>query len=184
MPPLTFNCFAALTPSQQWAAIYEALIGGSVGSGFSVSDTNTRPADTTAYAIGDAVTTGFDLTNAATYDGRSLQINSVTVMYGEAAVPSGMTTFTLYLFSVPTASVDNAAFSIGASVVAAQATYLGAITTSAAFDAGAVVVATANSLTTVVVPESRSLYGVLVTNAVFTPAASTVVGVTVNGRNV
>jgi hypothetical protein len=80
------------------------------------TDEFTRPADTTAYTIGDAVggaasDTVFPFTNAAKNTGGSSRLKSVKIAKSGTTIT--LATFRLALFrTAPTAVADNAAFPI------------------------------------------------------------------------
>jgi hypothetical protein len=89
-----------------------------------VAVTVTRPANVTAYSASDVV--GGVITFAAVgKNAGSIIINGIELEYDITAVPSGMSTFRLHLYSAtpPSALADNAAFALTAD----KAVYLGYI---------------------------------------------------------
>jgi hypothetical protein len=126
---------------------YEAfLLGGNVdgssiavdGKAYRTTATITRPSDTTAYAAGDVVgDTGgsaiISLTAAGPNAGFVL-IQSVSLVFSDSTVPSGMGAFRVHMYSAsPTAIADNAAFDL---LSGDRATYMGFIDLPAPQDLG------------------------------------------------
>ena len=99
------------------------------GRAYRTTATITRPSNTTAYTAGDVVgDTGGSAIISLTAAGPSagfVIIQSVSLVFSDSAVPSGMGAFRLHLYSVsPTAIADNAAFDL---VSGERATYMGFI---------------------------------------------------------
>lgn len=146
-------------------------------TGYSSQATVTRPANTTAYAAGDVVGGAITFTTAGPSAGY-LYINSADLLIEVNAVPSGMTTFRLYLYSVtpPSAIADNSPFDLGS---ADWASYLGYIDLGTPADLGSALLAQAPAPAAglpapglLVKLASTSLFGYLVTAGGFTPAAN------------
>ena len=141
------------------------------------SATITRPANTTAYAAGDGISTeaGANLTLATGLTaGSKFAIYSASIRSTDAAVIGGATTYLLHLFNaVPTAIADNAAHAV---VTADAAKYLGYITLSAMEDVGDFINKRTDEINAVMslAAAGTSIYGQLQTVGAFTPASGTV----------
>lgn len=99
----------------------------------------TRPANTTAYTAGDVIGTGtgddaiITLSSIGPSAGFVL-VQSIELVIGISAVPSGMTSFRLHFYSSkPTAIADNAAFDV---LSGDRAGYMGYIDLPAPVDLG------------------------------------------------
>ena len=105
---------------------YASLVAGGA---YRTTATITRPSNTTGYTAGDVVgDTGgsaiISLTSAGPAAGFVI-IQSISLVFSDSAVPSGMGAFRLHLYSAsPTAIADNAAFDL---VSGDRATYMGFI---------------------------------------------------------
>lgn len=102
---------------------------GVAGKAYRTTATITRPSNTTAYTAGDVVgDTGGSAIISLTAAGPSagfVIIQSVSLVFSDSAVPSGMGAFRLHLHSAsPTAIADNAAFDL---LSGDRATYMGFI---------------------------------------------------------
>jgi hypothetical protein len=138
----------------------------------------TRPANQTAYTGGDVVGGAFKLLpNLSNIPGAELLVTTVSLRIDIAAVPSGMTSFTLHCYkkTPPSAFADNAVWVLSA---ADRAEYLGAI------PLGSPAVQGATSPVTLYVgadqinkhlkldPTETTIYCYLVSNGGFTPGAN------------
>jgi hypothetical protein len=90
---------------------------GIVSAGFRSTTTITRPSNTTAYAAGDVVgdTGGSAIISltAAGPSGGFVLVQSVSLVFSDSTVPSGMAAFRIHLYAAsPTAIADNAAFDL------------------------------------------------------------------------
>lgn len=139
----------------------------------------TRDANTTAYTAEDAVGATLEFTGMLT-PGSTFMLMSATLEYDVATLPASAA-FRLELYNdVPTVVADNAGWSL---VSADRAMHVGTIT----FDTLLVRVATLkvdmDKLNKMILGgDSRSLYGILVAHAGFTPAGnSEVLAVTLTG---
>lgn len=144
--------------------------------------TITRPADTTAYTAGDVVGTSpaanIEFTNILPTAGEHFYITDAKIEVEKSAVPGGMDTFTLHLFdTAPTAIADNTAWTL---LLADGGKYLGSIIFTVPVDLGTTLISFKNSLALKrkLAASSTSIYGQLVTDAGWTPAASDVVNIT------
>ena len=148
-----------------------------IGQAGSASATITRPANTTAYAAADGISTeaGANLTFATELAaGSKFAIYSASIRSTNAAIISGATTYKLHLFNAaPTAIADNAAHAV---VTADVAKYLGYITLSAMEDAGDFISKRTDAINAVMslAAAGTSIYGQLQTVGGFTPASGTV----------
>ena len=134
--------------------------------------TVTRPANTTAYTANDVVGGAITFTSAGPSGGHLL-ITTADLRIDVNAIPSGMTTFRLYLYDVtpPSALTDNDAWDLPSGD---RASYLGYIDLGSPADLGSTCVAQATQpgLQVKLASASTTLYGYLVTAGAFTPAAN------------
>src|SRR5574343_518028 len=139
--------------------------------------TNTRPANTTAYTAGDAIGNS---TNAIwTFEGvgnrsQHMLITSVDIRINVTAIPSGMTSFRLHLYTASQGSAyaDNAAWDLPSGD---RATYAGYIDLGSPADVGSTLYAQVDQVNKHIKlggGADPKLYGYLVTNGGFTPAAN------------
>lgn len=141
----------------------------------------TRPTNTTAYTAGDVI--GINAAGSAgsaihTFAlvgpaASSIIVTGADLTIDLTAIPSGMTTFRLHLYtSSPTAILDNAAYDL---VTADQAKHVGFIDLGAPADIGSTLfvgVTNINQQITLAAA-STSLFGILVTVGGYTPASGT-----------
>lgn len=129
-----------------------------------------RPADTTAYTANDVVL-GV-LTFRPTAFSREEYITDVRLRIDVTAVNSGMTSFRLYLYKTTPASAlaDNAAFDLPAGD---RVSYIGYIDIGTPTDIGSTLFCQL-SQANYKIGQTEGLFGYLVTNGAYTPAASTV----------
>ena len=138
----------------------------------------TRPNNTDAYAISDVVgtiaATNLSFTNGAT----AVNLTGATLKLKTNAIPAGMVGFKLHLYSAaPTAIADNVAFNV---IAADIDNYLGYIQLDVV-DLGDNLFAQSAAINFVTRPAAATLFGVLVTDTVFTPVAQMIVSVTLRG---
>jgi hypothetical protein len=140
---------------------------------FKSKPTVTRPANVTAYTAGDVVGGAITFEGIAPYGG-DIYITSTTLRANITAIPAGMTSFRLYLYDATPASAiaDNAAWLLHTNDLSS---YLGYI------DMGSPALPAATSAAVIVHVDQNfkqfrartaTLYGYLVTNGGFTPAAN------------
>jgi hypothetical protein len=109
------------------------------GTAYSSVVSFTRPANVTAYTAGDVIGTGAsnDAIHSLTSIGSSggyVVVQSIELVLGIAAVPSGMTSFRVHFYdSSPNAAADNSVFDVAS---ADRAKYLGYIDLPAPVDLG------------------------------------------------
>jgi hypothetical protein len=147
----------------------------------SPSVTITRPDNTTAYTASDVVgtspATNIEFENVLPTAGEHYYITGSRLVYNANAVPASMSTFTLHLFNAaPTAIADNSAWSLAS---ADKDKYLGSITITLPIDLGDVLVSHDDSINIKrkLATDSTSIYGQLVTDGAFTPAAEAVIDI-------
>jgi hypothetical protein len=133
----------------------------------------TRPANVTPYTANDVYGGVFELTNIGA-SGGFIFIESLDIIFNITAVPSGMSSFTLYLYSVtpPSAIADNLAFSVSSGDRASILTPRGITLSASLAQGGGSVVAEIRNLNQLYKLTETSLFGYLVTTGAFTPAAN------------
>ena len=129
--------------------------------------TITRPANTTAYTAGDVVGGVIEFKDIP--KGASALLTSCDLRPNLAAIPSGMTSFRLHLYdgTPPSALADNAVWDLPSGD---RAGYIGYIDLGSPADLGATLFAQVDQVNKHVCP-GAGLFGYLVTNGAFTPAA-------------
>ncbi|WP_310410581.1 hypothetical protein [Chamaesiphon sp. OTE_8_metabat_110] len=149
------------------------------GSGFESIATLTRAANTIRYDINDVYGTAFELTNFGLTGGFVI-LSSVKIVFNIATLPAGMGPFLLFLYSAPPPSnvTDNNAFSVPVipNDRAINLTPGGGIPIGNAIvepGGGSVGLNAPNlNLQIKLDPTQTSVWGYLVTQAAFTPAAA------------
>lgn len=157
------------------------------GEAFSAIASVTRPNDTSAYTANDVIGAATGSTAALAFvnigrAGTEVMITTVQLEIDTNAVPSGMTSFRLYLYGVtpPSALGDNAAWDLPSGD---RASFLGYVDLGTPVDLGSTLyVETANINKQITMPPSTTnvLFGYLVTIGGYTPAAQTVHKVTLH----
>jgi len=132
--------------------------------------TVTRPANMTPYTALDVVGGAITFTNAVPAAGEFF-ITDADLRLDITAIPSGMTSFRLYMYNVtpPSAIVDNAAWDLPSGD---RASFLGYVDYGTVVDLGSTCYVQAWGLNKRMQASSTSLFGYLVTNGGFTPAAN------------
>lgn len=158
------------------------IAGSSIGA--SVSASQTRPNDTTAYAAGDVVgtnpATNLVFNNVLPNAGGVFVVLGARIRIDVAAIPAGMSGFRVHLYNAaPTAIVDNAPYNLPSGD---RAKYLGFITVSSIRDLGDTLWVQDDNLnvTGKLAAGSTSLWGILETIGAFTPTALAVKTITLN----
>lgn len=132
----------------------------------------TRPANTTAYAANDVVGGAIAFTGSGPVAG-NVVITGIDLRYDAAVVPSGMTTFRLYLYNVtpPSAIADNAAWDLPNGD---RASFLGYVDIGTVSDLGSTLYAQIDGINRQVKlgASETAIYGYLVTGGPYTPAAN------------
>jgi hypothetical protein len=146
------------------------------GAGYTAQVTITRPSDTAAYNAGDVVgdTSGSAIITFATIGPTAghVWITGVDLRVDLSAVPSGMTSFRLHLYSAsPTAIADNAAWDL---VSGDRAAYLGYVDVGSPADLVSTLFVQTDNINKKVklASASTTLYGLLVTNGAYTPTSA------------
>lgn len=144
------------------------------GFGYRGTSTVTRAANTTPYTAGDVVGGVLTIANVGPANGE-IFLTSARLLLNITAVPSGMTSFRLHLYTSSPASAiaDNGIFTLGSGD---RAAYIGFVDLGTATLVGT---GTGTPFTQVdqinkqiLMPAGTSLFGYLVTNGAFTPAAN------------
>jgi hypothetical protein len=160
---------------------YASLVAG--GS-YRSTATITRPSNTTAYTAGDVVgDTGgsaiVSLTSAGPSGGFVL-LQSVSLVFSDSTVPSGMGAFRIHMYSAsPTAIADNAAFDL---VSGERDAYMGYIDLSAPLDFGSSLYTQTDYPGRLIqlAAASTTLFVELETRGAYTPVSASTVSIRVN----
>lgn len=146
--------------------------------------TITRPSNTTAYTAGNVVgDTGgsaiISLTNAGPAAGYVI-IQSVSLVFSESGVPSGMGGFRLHLYNAsPTAIADNAVFDL---VSEERAAYMGFVDLPTPADFGSSLYTQTDYCGRLIqlAAASTTLFAELETRGTYTPVSASTVSVRIN----
>lgn len=154
------------------------------GKAYRTTATITRPSNTTAYAAGDVVgDTGGSAIISLTAAGPTagfVMIQSVSLVFSDSAVPSGMSGFRLHLYSAsPTAIADNAAFDL---VSGERATYMGFIDLPTPVDFGSSLYTQTDYPGRLIklAAASTTLFTELETRGAYTPVSASTVAIRMN----
>jgi len=131
-----------------------------------------RPANTTAYTGNDVVGGAIQFSGLSRAEGGDVFVTSAALELDISAVPSGMTSFNLYLYNVtpPSALADNAAFDISSGD---RSALVCKISLGTPVDEGSTLrIETDQINKQITVPTGGVLFGYLVTVGGFTPAAN------------
>lgn len=158
-----YTAASPVTQSGTWTV-------GATSVGFDVATAITRPANTTTYTANDVVGGALDLGVLGPSAG-SVMITSVQLEGDIAAIPSGQTSWVLYLYSVtpPSALADNAAFDLSSGD---RASFLRAVPITTLVDVGATLIVEIDNLNKQVKLAGTKLFGYLVTVGGFAPNAN------------
>jgi len=142
--------------------------------GFKSAQTVTRPANTTAYTANDALgasAAAITFSSIAPSGGGEMLIKSTELEIDVSAIPSGMTSFRLYLYNVtpPSALADNAAWDLPSGD---RASFMGYVDLGTPVDLGSTLYVRTNAVDVQVTATGTSIFGYLVTNGGFTPAGN------------
>ncbi len=154
------------------------------GRAYASTTTLTRPSDTTAYTAGDVVgDTGgsaiLTLSNIGPSGGHIL-IQSISLIFSDSVVPSGMGAFRVHLYSsAPTAIADNAAFDL---LAGDRAKYLGYIDLSTPLDLGSSLYTQADYVGREVklATSSTSIFAEIETRGAYTPVSASTIRLNIN----
>jgi hypothetical protein len=154
------------------------------GRAYRSTVTITRPSNTTAYTAGDVVgdTSGSAIISLTTAgpSGGFVIVQSISLVFSDSVVPSGMSSFRLHLYSAsPTAIADNAVFDL---VSSERANYMGYIDLAAPQDFGSSLYTQADYAGRLVklAAASTTLYAELETRGAYTPVSASTISIRVN----
>lgn len=175
------------TPALQSGAVPVGDNSGSLtvdGKAYRSVATITRPANTTAYTVGDVVgDTGgsaiISLTSAGPSGGFVI-LQSVSLVFSDSVVPASMGAFRVHLYSVsPTAIADNAAFDL---VSGDRDTYMGYIDMPTPLDLGSTLYTQTDYPGRLIklAAASTTLFVELETRGAYTPVSASTVAIRVN----
>jgi sarcosine oxidase gamma subunit len=139
-------------------------------SAFDVATTITRPANVTPYTAGDVVGGAITIT-AIGPSASAIMITGAQLELDIAAIPSGMASFRLYLYSVtpPSAVADNGTWDL---VSGDLPSFLGYIDLGTPVDLGSTLYVETNNINKQLKLASANIFGYLVTSAGYTSAAN------------
>ena len=152
---------------------------GIVSAGFRTTATITRPSNATAYTAGDVVgDTGgsaiLTFSNMGPNSGYVL-IQSAALIFSDSAVPSGMGSFRVHLYSAsPTAIADNAAYDL---VSADRSAYIGYFDLPAPVDFGSTLYTQTDYIGRMIkmATNSTTVYAQIETKGAYTPVSASTV---------
>ena len=157
---------------------------GIVSAGFRSTATITRPANTTAYTAGDVVgDTGGSAIASMTAIGPSggfVLVQSVSLVFSDSTVPSGMGAFRIHMYSAsPTAIADNAAFDL---VSGERDSYMGYIDLPAPLDFGSTIYTQTDYPGRLIklAAASTTLFAEIETRGAYTPVSASTVSLRMN----
>lgn len=157
-------------------------VDGNISASVAVSVT--RTADTNVYAARDVLGPATGSTAALTFAnmGRSakrIMLVSAQLELDRAAVISGETSYTLYLYNItpPSALGDNVAFDIPSGD---RASFLGKVNLGTPVDEGSTLYVEVNGINKILQLAGTSLFAYLVTEGTYTPASAAVHVVTLH----
>lgn len=149
--------------------------------GYSASVSVTRPNDTIAYTAGDVVGAAAAALTFPTMgpSAKEIIITSAALEVDVTSVPSGMTSFRLYLYNAtpPSALADNAPWDLPAGD---RASYIGYVDLGSPIDLGSTLYVQGSGMNFQTKLAGTSLFGYLVTNGAYTPTALAVKIVTLH----
>jgi hypothetical protein len=181
MPDLISPAGGDIGLQRRFDGSYASLV---TGGAYRTTATITRPSNTTAYTAGDVVgDTGgsaiISLTAAGPTAGFVL-VQSISLVFSDSTVPSGMGAFRLHLYSAsPTAIADNAVFDLASGD---RATYMGFIDLPAPQDLGSTLYTQTDYPGRLVklAAASTSLFVEIETRGAYTPVSASTVELRVN----
>lgn len=156
---------------------------GVAGTAFRSVVTVTRPSNTTTYTAGDVVgdTGGSAIITLSSIgpSGGYVLVQSVSLIFSDTAVISGMAAFRLHFYSVsPTAIADNAVFDL---VSGERANYMGFVDLAAPVDFGSSLYTQTDYPGRLIklAAGSSTLYCELETKGAYTPASASTIDIRV-----
>ena len=164
--------------------LYFPASQGVAGKAYRTTATITRPSNATAYTAGDVVgDTGgsaiISLTSAGPTAGFVI-IQSISLVFSDSTVPSGMGAFRVHLYSAsPTAIADNAAFDLTSGE---RDTYMGYVDLPAPQDLGSSIYTQTDYPGRLIklAAASTTLFAELETRGAYTPVSASTVAIRVN----
>jgi len=143
--------------------------GGPGGAGQTA--TITRPANQTPYTALDVVGGVISFAGLAGASGGEVFITTVSLELDISAIPTGMTSFSIMLYSVtpPSAYADNAAWDLPSGD---RASWLGTFNIGTPVDLGSTCYTVTTQINQQVTLTGSSLFAYLVTTSGYTPAAN------------
>lgn len=153
-----------------------------VTSAYDPKVTITRPANTTAYDVRDVVG-GVQTFSSIGPSAATIVITGAELEIDIDAIPSGMTSFRLHLYSAApgTNLADNVAFDLPSGD---RASYLGFLDLGAPEDLGSTLYVATDGLNKQLKLANANLYAYLVTSSAFTPGNGDVLRVTLHAQAV
>ena len=152
---------------------------GIVSAGFRSTTTITRPSNTTAYTAGDVVgdTGGSAILTLSSMgpNGGYILLQSAALIFSDSAVPSGMASFRVHLYSAsPTAIADNAAFDL---VSGDRAGYMGFFDIPTPVDFGSTLYIQTDYIGRMIkmATGSTTLYAEIETKGAYTPVSASTI---------
>jgi len=139
-----------------------------------ITQTITRPDNTTAYTAADVVGNTSSIIEFGRLSPGTHMIKGARLLYGENAIPGGMAAYNLHLYDwSPTNIADNAAWTLSE---ADSTHYLGKVVLTLPVDLGAACFSKDDSvnMTINVADNASSVFGLLETVGGYTPVAETV----------
>lgn len=183
-PDCAYGCRFYAYDTRAW---YVNTPGGWVlenSAALSVAVSLTRTNDTNAYNAGDVIGAATGSTAALEFanigpNGGEIMLTTAELEIDVTAIPSGMTSFRLYLYSVtpPSALGDNAAWDLPSGD---RASFLGYVDLGTPVDLGSTLYVQTTQINKHVKLASASLFAYLVTIGGYTPSAQAVKKITLH----
>lgn len=147
-----------------------ALSISAVSQAYDPAVTVTRPANVTAYTANDVLGGAIQFITSGP-SASTVLINNVQLELDIASIPAGMTSFRLYLYNVtpPSALADNAAWDLPSGD---RTSFLGYIDLGTPVDLGSTLYCESISVNKQLKLSGTDIFGYIVTNGGFTPAAN------------
>lgn len=160
--------------------------GNALGVGYSSSVSQTRPNDTSGYTARDVIgtatgsTAAWEFANFGPAGGGKMLVTSARMSVHTTAVPSGMSSFFLALYSAtpPSALGDNAAWDLPSGD---RSVFLGKLALGTPVDEGSTLFVETDGLNKQVTLTGTSLFAYLVTEGAYTPTAQAVKKIDLSG---
>ena len=168
--PLTYNANGQATMANSTPVVLASDQSGIIGLAYSAALTITRPANTTPYSALNVVGGALTFPSMGPSAGR-IMLTSTQLELDITGVPAGMTSFFLALYNVtpPSALADNAPWDLPSGD---RASFLGIVQLGTPADLGSTLYVEQNIVNKQIKLASTSLFGYLVTQVGYTPAAN------------